>query len=612
MTLFFEPFDRATSGGASAQQHGAVGDGVTDDTQALWDTIAAADVNGTVLFTSGKTYLVSSSLVPLVGQTWLGYGATVKRADGVATTITQALTSGTPPGTVSVASVAGFRVGMLVTFHTVADPTITEAKNWSITAIGASSLTLVGFSPLLAGSYASGDVLTTAYDLIAEGSGTAGLQLIGLTIDGNRANNPHGRWEMCASIRLNADRGLVQGNYIHDSMSDGIIFTGNGATIADNVIINSGGNGIHLGGTLGTRVINNHVENYLLNGDANGHPDGGIIASSAVYDTILVGNYVTTGNGYTGFAGSWDSTDNFGLEVTGNYAVNCGRAFTVAVGVAATQGRVNISGNVFINCGRGIINGGGAWSTINGVAPITVSCNYFESTGIEVQSSQGLVMSGNAFYKRGDVAGGTLTSTILLHQSASGVVFNSNTMTDTDDVAHFAINLVGTVGATISNNAISGFGWGIYVEPTGGSFPSNNMISTNALSQQANVAVEQVSGCDGNSVINNTIVSDKPSGSNVFLGIRGCQRGLISGNNIRITGHANAGISSSAGSSSITGALITNNFIMADTNWPIILTGRDQYVLQNFLQNSGNGGTFMGTVLDSGTSNTVSGNVTVQ
>ncbi len=59
---------------------GAVGDGIADDTLKLQSLITKAGTNGVIRFKPGSTYLVSSGLVPLPGQTWIGYGATLKRA----------------------------------------------------------------------------------------------------------------------------------------------------------------------------------------------------------------------------------------------------------------------------------------------------------------------------------------------------------------------------------------------------------------------------------------------------------------------------------------------------------------------------------------------------
>ncbi len=53
------------------QRYGAVGNGITDDTVAIETAITAAGVGGLVYFPPGR-YLVSRTLWPMHGQTWLG------------------------------------------------------------------------------------------------------------------------------------------------------------------------------------------------------------------------------------------------------------------------------------------------------------------------------------------------------------------------------------------------------------------------------------------------------------------------------------------------------------------------------------------------------------
>lgn len=66
----------------SVRSHGAAGNGTTNDTSAIQAAITAAGVGGTVYFPAG-TYLISSSLMILQGQTWAGDGwqSVIKQAN---------------------------------------------------------------------------------------------------------------------------------------------------------------------------------------------------------------------------------------------------------------------------------------------------------------------------------------------------------------------------------------------------------------------------------------------------------------------------------------------------------------------------------------------------
>ncbi|MFM7855590.1 MAG: glycosyl hydrolase family 28-related protein, partial [Flammeovirgaceae bacterium] len=76
----------------SVQDFGAVGDGITDDTDAILDAIAAMPANGSGLYFPPGTYIVNSDYVnglKFNGKSNFvlsGYGATIKVKNGAAVT----------------------------------------------------------------------------------------------------------------------------------------------------------------------------------------------------------------------------------------------------------------------------------------------------------------------------------------------------------------------------------------------------------------------------------------------------------------------------------------------------------------------------------------------
>jgi hypothetical protein len=70
----------ALFGWATPTDHGAVGDGVTNDYAAMTATITAAGVDGTIFLPAGKNFLIGSNVTWLNGQKVIGPGATLSAA----------------------------------------------------------------------------------------------------------------------------------------------------------------------------------------------------------------------------------------------------------------------------------------------------------------------------------------------------------------------------------------------------------------------------------------------------------------------------------------------------------------------------------------------------
>ena len=100
------------SQGYNVLSAGAVGDGVTDDTLAIRSAITSAGVNGVLIFPPGKTFLLTGSLNPMQGQTWIGSGAILKRAAEVKTTTASAIVKNVNGQTITLSSVTGFSMGI--------------------------------------------------------------------------------------------------------------------------------------------------------------------------------------------------------------------------------------------------------------------------------------------------------------------------------------------------------------------------------------------------------------------------------------------------------------------------------------------------------------------
>ena len=130
------------------EQYGAIGDGVTDDTVAVQSAITAAGEGGVIDFKSTATYLLTSRLVGLSRQTFIGKGATFKRQDAKVTTTTTVV--GTSDTTFNVANASLFNIGEDIILLDVTSPNLGTAYQEEsairkmITGISGNTITVNG------------------------------------------------------------------------------------------------------------------------------------------------------------------------------------------------------------------------------------------------------------------------------------------------------------------------------------------------------------------------------------------------------------------------------------------------------------------------------------
>ena len=575
---------------AKVEGDGAVGDAANDDTQAIWKTIARAGVGGTVTFKPGKTYLIKAPIIPLEKQTWVGYGAAIKRANETRTTLTAGKSAGASPGVVSVASSAGFYAGMYVTLHssTIADDeagSSGELRNWLVTAVGTGTVTLSGAA--LGKSYVIGDYLVTAYDMILDNLVTQGKnRILGLIVDGNHAGNTtHRRWECVSGLRMASDYSVVSDCIFLNSPSDAIVYSGTGFTIEHNTILDTQGNGIHLGATYGGKITANHIYNCTIRGVANGHADGGIIASNLVYDTLVDGNYVEQANGFSGI-GSWNTYDNYGISITSNYLKTVGGTsrggIEILTDTGTVNGRATITGNVLINARAIVVMGTnitGDWSLTNGLESIVISGNYLESTGISVRSAvSGVSITGNALWKAPSVGASSFLQNnehVYVGSFTHGVTITGNSFLDTANTTRECIRTGAADSVVVTGNTIRGYGRHVYFGTAAGVGSTNCRASVNGLtdpaidlyidspesrgcaftnntaSVAAAIGGAVVSAYNGTRIADNDITTASTIGIRLYGGAAGVPGAIVLHNTVRGSGLAVAAIYAGAGPNNV-------------------------------------------------------------
>jgi hypothetical protein len=297
------------------------GDGTTDDTTALQKWTAAAGINAVLWMPPGKTYLVSSTVALLSGQTLLANGSTIKRAAQRVTTTTATVTAGTTTS-FGVTSGAALRQGDMVSisdsdgvarYHYTATRVAAISGNTitftSAPTMGAASLADLGEAPY---GGASGTASASNYTFPV-GSKVAAcwptLDVVTrctvrqLKLDGNKAAQQVAYWENMAEIRVNATNHIlldrvevanfageaiieaagVSGPYAPANNYAGLISADETASCVGSVynecrITNGRGNGIHLSAINIPKVLGGFF--YDLNQDVSvGHVGGAVCLS---------------------------------------------------------------------------------------------------------------------------------------------------------------------------------------------------------------------------------------------------------------------------------------------------------------------------------------------
>ena len=545
---------------------GAIGDGVADDTVALRAAITGAGVNGTLYFPA-RTFIVSGSLQPLAGQTWIGYGARLKRPNQVSTTTaTNITTSGNQ--TITVASAAGLAVGMDVSVFNGAsyDP----ASHVILSIAG----NVVQLGTVFTVAFPTGGTLATCGVLIFGQVSAAKVSILGLEFDGNRANNTLlNKWELMKAVWLAGDRSVLRDCYVHDCAAEGILVGGIGQVVDHCWVENTNGNGIHFSGSTDGRVVGCYVKSCNLGGAAVGHADGAIIFSNSTGDSIISENYIDTA---ISCIGSIDSDDNSSVIISGNV---CKNATTYAVEVGEVSninvGRVLITGNLFYACGpMRIVNNSGTPTANTGPYRVQVSGNYCEATKIEIFRSFDVSIIGNTFVSLSDTTG-------------------------------LGLYLYDVKRAIISGNIIRGFAYGIYIDGAAGQLPESVNIIGNTLHNQLTNGVRfNIAGALAAVVQGNTIQTEAGYASASYAGL-GLTNHVNAIGNVLDLQSGQYGILCPNGGASTPGAVVANNVIRSAVTASIRTNGGSQknIIANNFVQQA---------ISDGGTpNNTLSGNVTI-
>jgi len=235
----------------SVQDFGAVGDGSTDDTDAILDAIAAMPANGSGLYFPPGTYIVNSDYVnglKFNGKSNFvlnGYGATIKVKNGAAVTTNHEVMFfiNCQNGAINGLTIDGNRANRTITIETASHClSITDyCSNIVVNDVVCQNSTSDGLyvSTTVLGTQASYPTDIVLNNCIADNAYRNGLSAIGslrLTVNGGEYKNTNGTLPECG-IDVEPDAGYTFGN------RQTVI---NGARL-----FNNDGYGLALGGPVG-------------------------------------------------------------------------------------------------------------------------------------------------------------------------------------------------------------------------------------------------------------------------------------------------------------------------------------------------------------------------
>lgn len=298
----------------SAKDFGAVGDGRTDDTEALERLFETAFNAKKAVFFDQGTYMIRRSLMLRSGMEIYGENATIKKRTAITTALSEPVVKGQTY--LNLKSASGFSVGDQIVivsnsganFCTYGIITGIEGNRIQFTNI------LSDVQPNFPGciiDYAAGASVSNSFALLRSWStrfDCDGVYIHDLTLDGNRIYTEPRVWA-CSCIHLDGyygdgytgntgieyrhvQRNLIARNLtIKNSPCDAISDQGAGGLfVTDCEMVNNAMHGVHLGTVFANAMISNNVMT------GNGINGSGIFLCESVTNVIVENNIITKFN----------------------------------------------------------------------------------------------------------------------------------------------------------------------------------------------------------------------------------------------------------------------------------------------------------------------------
>ena len=381
--------------GFNIYNYGAVGNGVTNDTNALINALASAQssTNGVIPVIIPKGTFLINSTVTLPGNTYLqGAGGTLKIGSGTAQAIMLRVDS--------------------------SSPVIIDGLTFDATNLNS----------------------TTQANVIYGNFGTfvtvKNCRFLNLPIPGF----PLAPMQTSHAMTLDSSKGIIMGNYIPQCGGDSINCNSGDFIVSDNIVANSGDGAIAFNNNA-RGVITNNIIDTCGNGIGAG-PEGNTSDTDKTAHRILIANNQINMCNYGINLGSFGYNGRLGptnFAVTGNTIKNSGSVGLYYGGNPASPINVQgiITGNTFISMGGSF----SYWRTdsdwargiwLQDAYGINVNANTFGDPynssviGIDLSSSGRITISNNLFTTNtpygmnGIINGGSSSNMLIIGNNSKG------------------------------------------------------------------------------------------------------------------------------------------------------------------------------------------------
>ena len=327
--------------------HGAKGDGITDDTAAIQATLNTYAGKAVVFLPdTGHPYMVSTLLAP-TGTDLLIHGTLMAKANAGTLLEVSGTSNVTVRGHGSLDGNGTNQTGVQAAFYVanatnvqLSGLTLQNSHNWNLNVVASSRVRVVGVSMI--GGVNANEFAGGCDDCLLEGcsingpSGDPGFAFYGGVTNSKAIGN---------TIKNAAGSGV---NILCDSPQP---VPCKNITIADNTIFNCGASGITANvGTGGTGkhsgvMINGNV---IYANNASNNANGAGIFLDFVQDVDISGNSLTDGGTFACKYGVWLNTNAASITMSGNAVFNIGSAARAGGGLfVASCPNVQADGNTF-------------------------------------------------------------------------------------------------------------------------------------------------------------------------------------------------------------------------------------------------------------------------